>query len=120
VRVGAPHPRRVGINSGRRSRATGPVSVGGTAYFVTAAALLHDSDGGDVVVGDSIRPGKPRLWSEGRYLSQGPNRMFDLHRDGNRFAFAPNEQVETGGKRDRVTFLLNFSDELRRKAPGSQ
>ena len=38
--------------------------------------------------GDLLRPGKPRLWSEGRYQSQGPNRMFDLHPDGTRFALA--------------------------------
>ena len=32
-------------------------AVAGAAYFVTAAALLHDSDGGDVIVGTAIAGG---------------------------------------------------------------
>ena len=32
-------------------------AVAGTAYFVTAAALLRDSDGGDVIVGTAIAGG---------------------------------------------------------------
>ena len=38
---------------------------------------------------NSFRAGKPRLWSEGRYQTRGPNRMFDLHPDGERFVLAP-------------------------------
>ena len=32
-------------------------AVAGAAYFATAAALLHDSDGGDVIVGTAIAGG---------------------------------------------------------------
>ena len=31
--------------------------MAGAAYFVTAVALLHDSDGGDVIVGTAIAGG---------------------------------------------------------------
>ena len=68
------------------------------------------------VEGDSFRAGKPRLWSEGRYLTRGGNRMFDLHPDGTRFALAPVEQTP-GVTQGHVTFLFNFFDELRRIAP---
>ncbi len=72
------------------------------------------------VEGDSFRPGKPHLWSQqGRYRSQGPSRMFDLHPDGTRFALAAADQAEPGAKRDHLTFLFNFFDELRRIAPRS-
>ena len=69
------------------------------------------------VVGDSFRAEKPRLWSDGQFALRGPNRMFDLHPDGEPFALAPAQQTPGGGKRDRVTFLFNFFDELRRIAP---
>ena len=61
------------------------------------------------VEGDLFPPRQASALVRGRYLSQGPNRMFDLHRDGTGFALAAAEQVETGARRDHVTFLLNFS-----------
>ena len=70
------------------------------------------------VEGDSFRAEKPRLWSEGRYQTRGPNRMFDLHPDGERFALAPAAQTPAGAKQDKVVFIFNFFDELRRIAPG--
>ena len=64
--------------------------------------------------------GKPRLWSERRVLARGPTtRMFDLHLDGDRVAFAPAAQT-VGAKQDHLRFILNFFDELRRIAPGTQ
>ena len=69
------------------------------------------------VDGDSFRAEKPRLWSEGRYQPRGSNRMFDLHPDGERFAFAPAAQTPDGAKQDKVVFIFNFFDELRRIAP---
>ena len=35
------------------------------------------------------------LWSEGRYQTRGPNRMFDLHPDGERFVLAPARKPPT-------------------------
>ena len=68
------------------------------------------------VEGDSFRAGKPRLWSEGRYVVRGPNRMFDMHPDGTRVALAPVEQTG-GAKQDKIVFLFHFFDQLRRIAP---
>jgi hypothetical protein len=69
------------------------------------------------VEGDSFRAEKPQLWSEGQFTDRAGNRNFDLHPDGQRFAVlkAPESQAEA--KLDKVTFILNFSDELRRIAP---
>jgi len=49
---------------------------------------------------------------------RGPNGVFDLHPDGERFALGPAPQTE-GAKRDHVTFIFNFTDELRRNAPAT-
>ena len=70
--------------------------------------------------GDSFRAEKPRLWSEARYQTRGPNRMFDLHPDGERFALAPAAQTPIGAKQDKVVFIFNFFDELRRIAPATK
>lgn len=66
------------------------------------------------VDGASFRAQKPRLWSEGRYQTRGPTRMVDLNPDGERFALAP---TAPGAKQDKVVFIFNFFDELRRIAP---
>ena len=65
----------------------------------------------------SFRADKPQLWSEGQFTDRQTNRNFDLHPDGQRFAVlkAPENQAAT--KLDKVTFILNFFDELRRIAP---
>jgi hypothetical protein len=61
----------------------------------------------------TFRAGKPRLWSEGRYQTRGPNRMFDLHPAGERFVLAP----ATKPPDDHLTFVFNFFEQLRRLAP---
>ena len=61
----------------------------------------------------SFRAGTPRLWSAGRYLPRGPNRMFDLHPDGERFVLAP----ATKPLDDHVTFVFNFFEQLRASFP---
>jgi serine/threonine-protein kinase len=68
------------------------------------------------VEGDSLRAEKPRLWSEGRYVTDRPWRPFDLHPDGERFAIGPDVQAPSGAKQDKVVFVFNFFDELRRIA----
>ena len=71
------------------------------------------------VEGDSFRAEKPGLWSDVRYSDRGPNRMFDLHPDGERFAFAPVTQAPVA-KPDHLAFIFNFFDELRRIAPATR
>ena len=62
---------------------------------------------------NAFHAGKPRVWSEGRYQTRGPNRMFDLHPDGERFVFAP----ATKPPDDLLTFVFNFFEQVRRIAP---
>ena len=62
---------------------------------------------------DAFIVGKPRPWSEKRVFMRGRgSRMFDLHRDGDRLAFAPVAQT-VGAKRDHLTFIFT----LRRTTP---
>jgi len=65
--------------------------------------------------GDSFIPGKPRVWSETRLREAGYASNYDLAPDGKRLAAmleASDEKPPT-----HLTFLLNFFDELRRRAP---
>jgi hypothetical protein len=105
------------------------ISTGGGTHPVwsrTKHELFYGAANGQTMLalftveGDSFRDEKPRLWSDGRFVVRGPNRMFDLHPDGERFALFPEAQVERGVKQDRVTFIVNFVDELRRIAPGAK
>jgi serine/threonine-protein kinase len=71
------------------------------------------------VEGDVFRAEKPQPWGEPRLATRGEFRMFDLHPDGARVAFAPtlDDPALSGPKQDHVTFIFNFFDELRRIAP---
>jgi len=66
--------------------------------------------------GNSFAQGKPRLWSEIRMLTIPNISTYDLAPDGKRLA-AILGNGEAGGQNTHLTFLLNFSDELRRRAP---
>ena len=72
--------------------------------------------------GDSFAPGKPRLWTEtrlrGAALSTGSN--YDLAPDGKRLAAIVADDASGEKLPTHLTFLLNFFDELRRKAPAGQ
>jgi len=89
----------------------------------TTHELFYATLGGQMMVaryaadGDSIRFEKPQLWSDTHFLVRGLNRMFDLHPDGKRFALAVLAETPGGAKQDHLTFVFNFSDELRRIAP---
>jgi hypothetical protein len=72
---------------------------------------------GYTVQGDSFVPAKPRLWSE-KALSGTFSRNVDLAPDGKRvLSLMPAEGLETQPSQDHVVFLVNFFDELRRRAP---
>ena len=73
------------------------------------------------VDGDVFRADTPRLLSESRFVAlrrRGPTRSFDLHPDGNRFALA--KLTETEGGLNKVVFIFNFFDQLRRVAPAGK
>lgn len=66
--------------------------------------------------GDSFTPGQPRVWTEARLRNTGFAPNYDLAPDGQRLAAIvadPNDEKPV----THLTFLLNFCDELRRKAP---
>ena len=70
--------------------------------------------------GGSFRAEKPRSWSEGRFVPRptrtgGPNGSFDLHTDGNRFAMAAVSGTDASA--NKIVFIFDFFDELRRIAP---
>ncbi len=68
--------------------------------------------------GSSFRAEKPRQWSPGLVPARGLNsRPFDLHPDGQRIALLKAAQQQAEEKRDKVVFIENFFDELRRVAP---
>jgi len=71
-------------------------------------------------VGHSFRADKPELWSEVPITNRGPQRNFDLHPDGKRFVILKVPASAGEEKRDKVVFILNFFDELRRVAPRSK
>jgi serine/threonine-protein kinase len=69
------------------------------------------------VKGDSFTADKGRLWSPGRFQARPRLRSYDLHPDGNRLAVAPVLDAQAQTKQDKVVFVFNFFEELRRIAP---
>jgi serine/threonine-protein kinase len=69
------------------------------------------------VQGDSLRVEKARVWSDVSLVSQAANRTFDLHPDGRRFVVVKAVTGKGESKRDHLTLVFNFGDELRRLAP---
>ncbi len=66
--------------------------------------------------GDSFRAEKPRLLSDTRIIARprSPSRDVDVHPDGQRFAVAPRTQNLTVTKQDKVVFVFNFFEQLKR------
>jgi Tol biopolymer transport system component len=102
------------------------VSNSGGGYPVWSTAghdLFYGSLDGQIMVvpysveGASFVPEKPRAWSEGHYaldVTTSRVRHFDLHPDGERFAVAPIVDAASAQPQNRVVFVFNFFDELRR------
>jgi serine/threonine-protein kinase len=88
-------------------------------YFLSPDS--HIMVAGYTATGDSFEAGKPRVWSETPIRpTNAILPALDLAPDGKRFAVLPRPEVaaETGSV--HVTFLLNFFDELRRRAPAGK
>jgi len=70
---------------------------------------------------ESFIADKPRLWSDRQLHDLDGILNYDLTPDGKRFAIIPELNAPTAEKGDvHRTFLLNFFDELRRRAPVSR
>jgi serine/threonine-protein kinase len=104
-----------------------PVSSTGGVYPVwsrTAPELFFRTEDNQIMVaryrvnGDSFTPEKPRVWSAKRLANLGVVLNYDLTPDGKQVAaimsIEPQEESKTA---HNVTLLLNFFDELRRRAP---
>jgi Tol biopolymer transport system component len=74
------------------------------------------------VKGDSFAADKPRVWSEKKLADFGFGiGNYDLAPDGKRIAaIMPAESAEAQAAQNHVVFLMNFADELRRRAPASK
>jgi dipeptidyl aminopeptidase/acylaminoacyl peptidase len=66
--------------------------------------------------GGAFHAKKPRLVSDARFAPRVTGRSFDVHSDGERFALARASEDATS-KRNHVTLIFNFLEELRRLAP---
>jgi Tol biopolymer transport system component/predicted Ser/Thr protein kinase len=70
---------------------------------------------------ESFVADKPRMWSDQQIRDLGTVPNYALAPDGKRFAVCPNLSAETEEKGDvHMAFLMNFYDELRRRAPVSK
>jgi len=70
---------------------------------------------------DSFRADKPRLWSPGQFTNRGTAINFALHPDGKRFAVLKSGNANNAPPPiNKASFIFNFFDELRRKAPAGQ
>jgi hypothetical protein len=102
------------------------ISTGGglsPTWSLARNELLYVSPDNQIMVatytveGDSFKADKPRLWSEQPLLPRPRQRFFDLHPDGDRLAASVATNPLAEEKRDKVVFIFNFFDELRRIAP---
>ena len=101
------------------------VSMGGGAVPVWShdgRELLFETRDGRVMMvgyttqGDSFAPGKPQVWTETRLRGMTLSSNYDLAPDGKRLAAFVADDANSEGPPTHLTFLLNFFDELRRKA----
>ena len=67
--------------------------------------------------GDSFHADKPQPWSPGQFTGRGPTSNFDVHPDGKRFAVLKAPATGETSPVNKVSFVFNFFDELRRIAP---
>lgn len=67
--------------------------------------------------GDAFRADAPRPWTERRILPRPRLRAMDLHPDGERVAAAVATEGQADERQDKVVFIFDFFDELRRLAP---
>ena len=67
--------------------------------------------------GESFSAGKPRRWADAQLLGLTPSWNLDLAPGGKRFAAVLPRFGSVGESPVRVTFLLNFFDEVRRRMP---
>ena len=65
--------------------------------------------------GDTLRAGRPRLWSEEQITDRGMGGNFALHPDGKRFAVLKATEGTEEVALDHLTLVTNWFDEVRRR-----
>jgi len=73
--------------------------------------------------GGGLQPEKPRPWTSNSVpFLQGSGRPLDVSPDGKRLAvlLTAADQTQAPSREDHLTFVLNFTDELRRIAPAKK
>lgn len=104
------------------------ISTGGGTYPVWshAGAELVFSNAGRVMAvsytasGNSFNAGKPRVWTETPVFAPGVSSHYDLAPDGKRLVAFPASEDDKQKPLTHVTLLVNFFDELRRRAPAGR
>ena len=100
------------------------ISTGGGVFPIwsrTRPELFYSAPNQQIMVasykveGSSFVASKPKLWSPGRFIARPRLSSYDLHPDGNRFALASPQGAPAN--LDKLVFVFNFDDELRRLAP---
>jgi dipeptidyl aminopeptidase/acylaminoacyl peptidase len=88
--------------------------------------LLYRSLDGKIMVakygvsGGSFNADKPQLWSPGQLIHRGGDPTFDLHPDGKRFAVLKPVGSGEPAPVNKVRFVFNFFDKLRREVPAKK
>jgi serine/threonine-protein kinase len=88
--------------------------LGGDDHIMAASYMIGGSGGQEDAF--SI-VGTPRVWSPQQVRRDGVRQNFDVSRDGKRVVMFPRPAAEKAGGNLHATFLLNFFDEVRRRAP---
>lgn len=99
------------------------VSTGGGGFPLWShdgRELLLETPDSHATGGDSFAAGKPRMWTETRLRNTSVYYNYDLAPDGKRLAAFVADDANGEKPPTQLTFLLNFSDELRRKAPAGK
>jgi hypothetical protein len=71
------------------------------------------------VSGNAFIASRPRVWSNAPFRRAGTLPSWALHPDGKRIAMFPPDASLEGANRPRFGYLLNFFDEVRRRAPAN-
>jgi dipeptidyl aminopeptidase/acylaminoacyl peptidase len=71
------------------------------------------------ISGSAFIASRPRVWSNAPFRRVGTLPSWALHPDGKRIAMFPPDASSEGANRPRFGYLLNFFDEVRRRAPAN-
>ena len=108
-------------NSQARTLAGQPsLNLPDSGHFPESFALLWVGNIAGEFPQKDVGAGKPRVWSDRKVLRPSFIRALDLHPDGKRFAVFERPETEKMSGNLHVTFLLNFSAQLRRRVPSGR